>query len=40
MILALVLLVAFLWAVTYLLTDICYTLLDPRIRLSGSGTGR
>jgi peptide/nickel transport system permease protein len=35
MILALVLLVAFLWGITYLLTDIVYTLLDPRIRLTG-----
>jgi ABC-type dipeptide/oligopeptide/nickel transport system permease component len=33
MILALVLLVALLWGITYLLTDILYTLLDPRIRL-------
>ena len=36
MILALVLLVAALWGITYLLTDIFYTLLDPRIRLTGS----
>ena len=35
MILALVLLVAGLWGVTYLLTDILYTILDPRIRLTG-----
>jgi ABC-type dipeptide/oligopeptide/nickel transport system permease component len=33
MILALVLLVAALWGITYLLTDLLYTLLDPRIRL-------
>jgi len=33
MILALVLLIAALWGVTYLLTDILYTVLDPRIRL-------
>lgn len=33
MILALVLLVAMLWGITYLLTDLLYTLLDPRIRL-------
>ena len=33
MILALVLLVAVVWGITYLLTDILYTLLDPRIRL-------
>jgi peptide/nickel transport system permease protein len=36
MILALVLLVAVLWSLTYLLTDILYTVLDPRIRLAGS----
>jgi peptide/nickel transport system permease protein len=35
MILALVLLVAALWGITYLLTDILYTILDPRIRLAG-----
>jgi len=28
-----VLLVALLWGITYLLTDLLYTLLDPRIRL-------
>jgi peptide/nickel transport system permease protein len=33
MILALVLLVAVVWGITYLATDILYTLLDPRIRL-------
>ncbi|MCC6312646.1 MAG: ABC transporter permease [Thermomicrobiales bacterium] len=33
MIMALVLLVAIVWGVMYLLTDILYTLLDPRIRL-------
>jgi ABC-type dipeptide/oligopeptide/nickel transport system permease component len=33
MILALVLLVAFVWGITYLATDLLYTLLDPRIRL-------
>ena len=36
MILALVLLVAVVWGITYLLTDLLYTLLDPRIRLTGS----
>ena len=36
MILAMVLLIAFLWGLTYLLTDIFYALLDPRIRLTGS----
>jgi ABC-type dipeptide/oligopeptide/nickel transport system permease component len=35
MILALVLLIAVLWGVTYILTDILYTILDPRIRLGG-----
>jgi ABC-type dipeptide/oligopeptide/nickel transport system permease component len=34
MILALVLLVAVVWGLTYLLTDILYTWLDPRIRLT------
>jgi ABC-type dipeptide/oligopeptide/nickel transport system permease component len=34
MILALVILIAILWGVTYLLTDILYTVLDPRIRLN------
>ena len=34
MILALVLLVAVLWGFTYLITDILYTVLDPRIRLA------
>ncbi len=33
MILALVILIAMLWGITYLLTDILYTILDPRIRL-------
>jgi len=36
MILAMVLLIAFLWGITYLITDILYAMLDPRIRLSGS----
>ena len=35
MIMALVLLVALLWGITYLLTDLLYTVLDPRIRLGG-----
>jgi ABC-type dipeptide/oligopeptide/nickel transport system permease component len=35
MILALVLLVATVWGITYLITDILYTMLDPRIRLYG-----
>ncbi|HYJ12838.1 MAG TPA: ABC transporter permease [Thermomicrobiales bacterium] len=33
MILALVMLIALLWGVTYIVTDILYTFLDPRIRL-------
>ncbi len=40
MILALVLLVALLWGITYLLTDLAYTLLDPRIRLTGNAGER
>jgi ABC-type dipeptide/oligopeptide/nickel transport system permease component len=35
MILALVLLVAVVWGLTYLITDILYTILDPRIRIGG-----
>jgi peptide/nickel transport system permease protein len=35
MILALTLLIAALWGVTYLLTDLLYTVLDPRVRLMG-----
>lgn len=38
MILALVILIAVLWGVTYLLTDLLYTVLDPRIRLIGGGS--
>jgi ABC-type dipeptide/oligopeptide/nickel transport system permease component len=34
MILALTLLIAALWGITYLITDILYTILDPRIRLT------
>jgi peptide/nickel transport system permease protein len=37
MILALTLLIAALWGITYLLSDILYTLLDPRIRLAARG---
>lgn len=33
MIMALFLLIAFLWSLTYLLTDIAYTWIDPRVRL-------
>lgn len=37
MIMALVLLIAILWGVTYLAIDILYTWVDPRIRLGSSG---
>ncbi len=39
LILALVLLIAGVWGITYLITDLLYTLLDPRIRLTGGGSG-
>jgi len=35
MILALVLLVAVLWGITFIITDILYTVLDPRVRIGG-----
>jgi ABC-type dipeptide/oligopeptide/nickel transport system permease component len=35
MIMATILLVAILWGLTYLLTDILYTVVDPRVRLTG-----
>lgn len=35
MIMGLVLLIALLWGLTYLITDILYTVIDPRIRLGG-----
>jgi ABC-type dipeptide/oligopeptide/nickel transport system permease component len=35
MIMGLVLLIAFFWGLTYLVTDILYTLVDPRIRVMG-----
>jgi peptide/nickel transport system permease protein len=35
MIMATMLLAAFLWGITYLLSDILYTVVDPRIRLTG-----
>ncbi len=37
MIMALVLLIAVLWGVTYLATDILYTFIDPRVRLGARG---
>ena len=37
MIMALVLLIAVLWGITYLLTDVVYTLIDPRVRLGAKG---
>jgi peptide/nickel transport system permease protein len=36
MIMGLVLLVAFLFGLTYLITDILYTMIDPRVRLGGA----
>ena len=39
MILALTLLIAAIWGVTYLLTDLLYTVLDPRVRLMGGRAG-
>ena len=38
MIMATMLLVATLWSTTYLLSDILYTVVDPRIRLYGRTT--
>jgi peptide/nickel transport system permease protein len=35
MIMALVLLIALFWGLTYLLTDVLYTLIDPRMRVTG-----
>ncbi len=37
MIMALILLIALLWGVTYLLTDVAYTWVDPRVRFSARG---
>jgi ABC-type dipeptide/oligopeptide/nickel transport system permease component len=39
LILALTLLIVVLWGFTYLITDLLYTVLDPRIRLVGSRSG-
>ena len=39
MIMATFLLVALLWGVTYMLTDIAYTMIDPRVRLGARGEG-
>lgn len=39
MIMGLVLLIALLWGLTYLITDILYTIVDPRIRLVGNKGG-
>jgi peptide/nickel transport system permease protein len=39
LVLALVLMIACLWSITYLITDLLYTVLDPRIRLTGGGSG-
>jgi ABC-type dipeptide/oligopeptide/nickel transport system permease component len=35
MIMATILLVAILWGITYLISDILYTIVDPRVRLTG-----
>ncbi len=40
MIMAMMMLVAVLWGLTYLFTDILYTLIDPRVRLAGEHTAR
>jgi len=37
MIMALALLIAFLWTITYLLTDVLYTWIDPRLRFGEAG---
>jgi ABC-type dipeptide/oligopeptide/nickel transport system permease component len=35
MVMACTMLVVLIWGITYLLTDVLYTLIDPRIRLTG-----
>ncbi len=37
MIMATILLAAFLWGITYILSDLLYTVVDPRVRLTGRG---
>jgi ABC-type dipeptide/oligopeptide/nickel transport system permease component len=37
MIMATIILVAILWGVTYALSDILYSIVDPRVRLTGGG---
>lgn len=38
MIMALFLLIAFMWGIAYLLADVAYTLVDPRVRLGAEGS--
>jgi len=38
MIMATMLLAAFLWGITYILSDLLYTVVDPRVRLTGRGS--
>jgi ABC-type dipeptide/oligopeptide/nickel transport system permease component len=38
MVMATILLIAVLWGVTYLMTDIIYTWVDPRVRLGARGS--
>ena len=40
MIMAVVLMIAFLWGFTYLITDLLYVWVDPRVRMPGSGGGK
>ncbi|MCC6801410.1 MAG: ABC transporter permease [Anaerolineae bacterium] len=39
MIMGLVLLIAFFWGITYLATDVLYTLIDPRVRITSDRKG-